>query len=279
VSSNFLGTISGGFQTLVNTVAQTITPILAAISGTISATLASIAGSLSGVAAAIASPFVSAISAVEAAFSGLVDWVAGTARAILGFLQPVLDFISRLASSLSGLLGAAAGSGGGAAAPSEPGGLGVDTGGDFSSGDFNAGAPTLATGGHIVSGPSGTDTIPAWLSLNEFVIKADAVRHYGASLFHALNSMALPFDAFRGFSLGGFVDAIGERLAPPLMLAGGGPVLAPAGGPLVPVHLHMPGGEVFEIEVKPGQVFDKLARHARSSALRSAGRKPSWKTG
>ena len=141
---------------------------------------------------------------------------------------------------------------------------------------MDVGAPGLAADAHITSGPSGIDTIPAQLTVGEFVTRAAAVRHYGADLFHALNSMALPMDFFRGFSLGGMVGAIGDSLAPrSLMLAGGGPVLAAAGGPSHSLTLNL-DGQNFKMAVQPGEVFDKLSRHARSSAMRGAGRKPGW---
>lgn len=49
-------------------------------------------------------------------------------------------------------------------------------------------------GGGMLRGPgTGTsDSIPIWASNNEFMIKAKAVRHYGADLFEALNDMRLP---------------------------------------------------------------------------------------
>ena len=56
-------------------------------------------------------------------------------------------------------------------------------------GAINVGA-TVATGGYI-SGPgtSTSDSVPAWLSNGEYVIKAEAVKRYGTALFHSLNAM------------------------------------------------------------------------------------------
>lgn len=50
-----------------------------------------------------------------------------------------------------------------------------------------------ATGG-LVTGPGSntSDSIPARLSNNEFVIQANAVKHYGADFMNALNSMKIP---------------------------------------------------------------------------------------
>jgi hypothetical protein len=52
---------------------------------------------------------------------------------------------------------------------------------------------TLAYGG-LVQGPGSnrSDSIPAMLSNNEFVIQANAVRHYGADFMGALNNMKIP---------------------------------------------------------------------------------------
>lgn len=50
----------------------------------------------------------------------------------------------------------------------------------------------FATGGHVRGPGSGTsDSIPAWLSDGEFVIRASAVRRYGVAFLQALNSMKL----------------------------------------------------------------------------------------
>lgn len=56
------------------------------------------------------------------------------------------------------------------------------------------GGATFATGGHVRGPGSGTsDSIPAWLSNGEYVIRAAAVRKYGAGLFDSLNRGAAKF--------------------------------------------------------------------------------------
>lgn len=54
-------------------------------------------------------------------------------------------------------------------------------------------APSFATGG-LIHGPgtSTSDSIPAWLSKGEYVIKAAAVSKYGEKFMHMVNSMRLP---------------------------------------------------------------------------------------
>lgn len=52
---------------------------------------------------------------------------------------------------------------------------------------------TIATGGLIHGPGTGTsDSIPAWVSNGEYVIKAAAVNHYGSGLLNAINSMRAP---------------------------------------------------------------------------------------
>ena len=63
------------------------------------------------------------------------------------------------------------------------------------------GAPAKAEGGYIAGpGTSTSDSIPAYLSNGEFVIKAAAVNRYGAGLFDALNGLRVP-----RFAQGGLV--------------------------------------------------------------------------
>lgn len=75
----------------------------------------------------------------------------------------------------------------------------------------------FATGG-LISGPgTGTsDSIPAWLSSGEYVIKADAVRRYGVNFFDSLNGAAArpPFYRAR-FATGGLVPSAPAPAAAP----------------------------------------------------------------
>ena len=65
------------------------------------------------------------------------------------------------------------------------------------------GAPAKAEGGHILGpGTSTSDSIPAYLSNGEFVIKAAAVTRYGPGLFEALNGLRVP-----RFAQGGLVGS------------------------------------------------------------------------
>lgn len=62
-------------------------------------------------------------------------------------------------------------------------------------------------GGGYISGPgtSTSDSIPAYLSNGEFVIRAAAVRKYGAQLFAALNGMRLSPNTLGKYAMGGLV--------------------------------------------------------------------------
>lgn len=71
-------------------------------------------------------------------------------------------------------------------------------------GETAASAPGFASGGWIRGpGNSTSDSILARLSNGEYVIKAAAVSHYGASLLHQINSMRLP-----RFATGGLVSRL-----------------------------------------------------------------------
>jgi len=113
--------------------------------------------------------------------------------------------------------------------------------------------------GGFVPGSGNGDTVPAWLSPGEYVVRKSAVQRYGMGLFHALNA--------ERYALGGLVDS----LHTPRGFADGGLVAATAG---TPVHLHL-GGQTFALS-GGADVVSSLAHEARRYALRSAGTKPSW---
>ncbi|WP_347253453.1 tape measure protein [Leminorella grimontii] len=71
------------------------------------------------------------------------------------------------------------------------------------SGAASAVSVAAATGGHITGpGTSTSDSIPAWLSNGEFVMKTRAVQRYGVGFMHALNNGQLP-----KFASGGLVSS------------------------------------------------------------------------
>jgi hypothetical protein len=143
-------------------------------------------------------------------------------------------------------------------------------------GDSGSPAPAGHARGGYIRGPgtATSDSILARLSAGEYVIRAAAVRKFGASFFASLNALRMP-----KFDGGGFVRGLERSLTAPMIprYAGGGMVgaLAPAGISGRPVNLNFPGGESFAL-VGPGDVAEKLERFASTRALRSAGRRPGW---
>ncbi|PDS79162.1 hypothetical protein [Rhizobium sp. L43] len=144
----------------------------------------------------------------------------------------------------------------------------------------------LATGGFVgrfasggrVSGPgtSTSDSIPARLSVGEFVVRARAVRRYGSRLFALLNGMRLPPDLFDGLKLagGGFVSGLTSGMSMPQLVpafAEGGAVAASGGRP---INLTI-ANQTYQL-MAPEDVADRLAKHVARQGLRSAGKKPSW---
>lgn len=130
----------------------------------------------------VASQSASRINAsLEGGLTDFFDSVASGSKsakdAFLDFGRGVLDTIRKiaaeqLAKSILGSVGGGAG-----------GGLG----------GLLAGALGFAEGGHV-SGPgtSTSDSIPARLSDGEYVVRASAVKRYGAGFFEALNRMSFP---------------------------------------------------------------------------------------
>ena len=145
----------------------------------------------------------------------------------------------------------------------------------------------FASGGRVRGpGTSTSDSILARLSDGEYVIRADAVAHYGPQLFDLLNRMRLPPRALQGLqgggsdllrsltaSLTGF-RAGGLVSAPVPALATGGP--APSGGGSYATLNLTIGGQTFAGLMAPRQTAEQLLRFARTEEVKSAGRRPNW---
>lgn len=118
-----------------------------------------------------------------------------------------------------------------------------------------------ASGGQINGpGTETSDSIPALLSQGEFVVKAAAVRAYGANMFHALNNMTA--DKVPGFAMGGHVG--GVSLPAPV-----------SGGASSTLNLTI-GNEHFNGLKAPAHVATQLKRYAVSQQTTRAGVRPSW---
>jgi hypothetical protein len=116
----------------------------------------------------------------------------------------------------------------------------------------------FASGGLVRgSGGATSDSILARLSNGEFVMRAQAVQHWGPQFLASLNGLRNP-----GFALGGLVSSL-PRFAEGGLAAGG-----------TPVHLHL-GGNSFAL-AGHDSVVSALVVEAHRQQMRSAGTKPSW---
>ena len=134
-------------------------------------------------------------------------------------------------------------------------------------------APGFAGGGPVRGpGTSTSDSVPILASHGEFVVRASAVKHYGASLFAALNAMSLPR---QGFALGGLVEALGALRPAPLKMATGGLVGTAGIAPGATINLAI-GGEIFRGLSAPEDTAKRLIKYARTRSMLGAGRFPGW---
>jgi hypothetical protein len=129
-----------------------------------------------------------------------------------------------------------------------------------------------AGGGHIRgAGTSTSDSILAWLSNNEFVMRSAAVSHYGVGFMQAINSMRLPKDFFQSFNLGGLV--LPPFPSPPRFAQGG---LAMAGDQgLRPVNIFF-DRQKFALS-GPADEVERLVKASVFEQLAAGGRSPSWR--
>jgi hypothetical protein len=140
-----------------------------------------------------------------------------------------------------------------------------------------AGAGGFARGGPVFgAGSAMSDSIPAWLSNGEFVVRAAAVRKYGLSLFSALNRLRVDPGAFQRFAEGGLVRSLQVLMPHPLHFAEGGLVpQSAASTSLRPINLTV-GADTFAGLLAPEDVAQKLMQVAVSKQIRSAGRRPGY---
>lgn len=134
----------------------------------------------------------------------------------------------------------------------------------------------FARGGPVFgAGTATSDSVPAFLSNGEFVIRAAAVRKYGLSLFNALNRMRFDPGAFQRFAEGGLVRSLQVLMPAPIRFAEGGLVPQPAASPSRILNLTI-GNETFSGLAADQDTMERLARFAVRAQLRSSGRKPGW---
>jgi ElaB/YqjD/DUF883 family membrane-anchored ribosome-binding protein len=207
---------------------------------------------LGSIASSIAAPFVTAweelragvqsvVDAFNSAFDSAVSFVQSKVQSIIAAVRSAIEWMRNLVGSATSTIGGDTGAAGGGAVSS------------------------LAGGGRVRGpGTSKSDSIgPVWLSNEEWVIQADAVRHYGQAFMAAVNGMRFPRS---GFSMGGM---IGSGVAP-VRLATGGPV-----SPGRPIDLTI-FGETFRGLTAPQDVASDLVAFATHQQYTRAGRKPLW---
>lgn len=128
--------------------------------------------------------------ALTAPFTAAAEVIATVWAGLMAPIQAVIDLAKRALAAVKSALG----------------------GGGKSSNDN---LPRKAGGGPIVGPGTGTsDSVLMWGSNGEFMVRAAAVRKYGLSLLHAINSGQFRLPAF---AAGGLIDVAGglaDRLAP-----------------------------------------------------------------
>jgi hypothetical protein len=215
------------------------------------------------------------VDAVSALWAVIVAAAQGAFDAIVAGLTAAWDFITSLWNSgierLVGFLGQlrdfAIGVWNAIAAAAQAA-LGVQQQAAGETGGFARGGPVVGAGTAM------SDSIPAFLSNGEFVIRAAAVRKYGLSLFDALNRMRVDPSAFQRFAEGGLARSLQALVPQPLRLAEGGLVASPSGA-LRPINLTI-GADSFTGLLAPEDLAQKLMRLAVTQQVRSAGRKPRY---
>ena len=207
----------------------------------------------------------SASNVVRSGFQSLQSLIASVAVSISSSISRIISQLQAAAAAAQRLQAAAK--------------SGSSTG---SSGNSRLG---FAGGGHV-SGPgtSTSDSILAWLSDDEWVMRAAAVKKYGHGFMAMINSLKLPKDFFRNLPKlrAGGVPGLTTRMKIPRLAAGGSvKALAPAGnGFTQPVHLHFErpgGGETTVLVMAQADAPTQMMEFARSSARNATGRPQSWK--
>jgi hypothetical protein len=181
------------------------------------------------------------------------SYIASWVQSVKDFFQPLLNVIKKIGDFFSG--------------------GGNNTPDAFSSGGDNGTA--FAQGGKVRGkGTSTSDSILAWLSNNEFVVRARAVAKYGVGFLNAINQGKLDLSKLSGFSLGGIVDAMSPGMGAfniPAFAEGG---IAIPGSGLKPVLINFEGNK-FEA-MMTDEAVGQLSKHAIRARANRAGRAPSW---
>jgi hypothetical protein len=259
---------------LIGTAWQTIkaaaSSVASAITTAFSTAVAAIVGFFVGLPGAVTAAFQAMLQLATVAWSEIVakaaEITAGIVATFNSAINTVTGFFTSLRDSVLGIFDSII-----AAAVRV---------GEAIKGAMNGGEPGAAGGGEVraagggyIRGPgsSVSDSIRAWLSNGEFVIRAKAVKHYGPGFFHALNQLKL---AVPRMNMGGLVDGLTNLMPPPLRMAdGGGPIAVGGGGQ--PLTFVIDGQRFSGLTGTPDAVRE-LTKWATKSSTTSAGRKPAW---
>lgn len=249
-------TIKSGFSGAIGAIVAGF----AGIGGLIADALNSLVLTVGGVWEAIRAKAAEVGTGITGVFNTAVQTVVGYFNSLRDRVMAIFDSVISAAKNVLAAVKAALSVGGGAGG--------------------NGKAPAFSRGGHVRGPGTGTsDSIPAYLSDGEFVMKRRAVDHYGARFFGALNAMRVPLSAIgQRFANGGLVSAA-QALMPPIqhfrdgglaqaaLASGGG-----SGGRTVNFNI---SGQTYTMQTDDDTVR-RLERHAAAKSLRSSGRKPSW---
>lgn len=208
---------------------------------------------LSGALAGLGTLFSGVTDQILSAWSGMVESMASEIKSLVSVARSVANEIASIINSILAKLRSAR-----------------------SAASSSSSSVKRSGGGPVFGAGTGTsDSIPAWLSHGEFVIRADAVRRYGLRFLYALNSMRLSPEIFPRFRHGGLAHAFSHAFAPAFALGGlAVPVRSPAAGR--PVTLVLPGGERVTGITASEDAVDQLGRFASRAKMTSAGRKPGF---
>jgi TP901 family phage tail tape measure protein len=170
-------------------------------------------------------------------------------RGFIDAFQPPSQSMYNGPQGLSGLYGAAPGQGGMPVPNTWPQGVHPPTAADIQNLPGPWGPKRFATGG-----PSGTDTIPAWLSPGEEVEQKGAVDKYGAPFMDALNQQKIDPASVRYYDVGGGVPQPGQQPAqqPKIGQALGQPKPGAPGAPGAPQPQQKTGSDPNDIHGAAG---------------------------
>lgn len=267
---SIVGLVSSGLDAAWNALKSAGSSVWGAISAAAATAWNTIKQSAADLGSFVSNALTGAIDLIKSAWTAATDFISSSVDKVISSIQSVINSISNAISKAAEFVGLGGGSGG-------------------NSGSADA---AFASGGYVRGpGTATSDSIRAWLSNGEFVVRAAAVRKYGREFLAALNAGRLKLPAFASgglvsapqfkmglpaFSTGGLVDGLSSVMAGimPAMPSLAMPDAAMAGSGMVPANIHI-GGTTIPVMAQPS-ALQELARAAGHKKLTSGGVKPSW---